>query len=143
MTDLHLNLALQGGGAHGAFTWGVLDRLMQEFGIIIDRISGTSAGALNGAALATGYARGGGEGARMHLLSLPNEAHASDIESSTRRTVDMLLFLKMRNIGIAACERWLAAHKQDTSVRSSMVDYGHRYPFRAKRQLSAQTLAQR
>ena len=51
-----VNLALQGGGAHGAFTWGVLDRLLEE-DIDIGRISGSSAGALNGAALATGLAR--------------------------------------------------------------------------------------
>ena len=65
-----LNLALQGGGAHGAFTWGVLDRLLEEPGIEIGRISGTSAGALNGAALATGYARDGRSGAREQLALL-------------------------------------------------------------------------
>lgn len=54
-----INLALQGGGAHGAFTWGVLDRLLEEEDIEIAAISGTSAGALNGAALAAGLARGG------------------------------------------------------------------------------------
>jgi hypothetical protein len=46
-----VNLALQGGGAHGAFTWGVLDRLLEEDDLEIAGISGTSAGALNGAAL--------------------------------------------------------------------------------------------
>jgi len=65
-----LNLALQGGGAHGAYTWGVLDRLLEQPDIEIGRISGTSAGALNGAALATGYARNGREGARAQLRSL-------------------------------------------------------------------------
>lgn len=67
---LKLNLALQGGGTHGAFTWGVLDRLLEEEDIDIDRISGTSAGALNGAALATGMARGGRQGAKEHLALL-------------------------------------------------------------------------
>ncbi|MGJ7544075.1 patatin-like phospholipase family protein [Variovorax sp. LT1R16] len=67
---LKLNLALQGGSAHGAFTWGVLDRLLEEPDIEIDRISGTSAGALNGAALATGYARDGRAGARESLALL-------------------------------------------------------------------------
>ena len=43
-----LNLALQGGGAHGAFTWGVLDRLLEDDRIAIDSVSGTSAGAVNG-----------------------------------------------------------------------------------------------
>ncbi|MBT8460142.1 MAG: patatin-like phospholipase family protein, partial [Boseongicola sp.] len=46
-----INLALQGGGAHGAFTWGVLDRLLEDAEIEISGMSGTSAGALNGAAL--------------------------------------------------------------------------------------------
>jgi NTE family protein len=65
-----LNLALQGGGAHGAFTWGALDRLLEEEDFEIGRISGTSAGALNGAALATGLETGGREGARMSLAKL-------------------------------------------------------------------------
>jgi NTE family protein len=67
---LRLNLALQGGGAHGAFTWGVLDRLLDEPGFAPDRISGSSAGALNGAALATGYAKGGPKGAKENLALL-------------------------------------------------------------------------
>jgi len=46
MAKLRINLALQGGGAHGAFTWGVLDRLLQEPGLEIAAISGTSAGAM-------------------------------------------------------------------------------------------------
>ena len=62
-----INLALQGGGAHGAFTWGVLDRLLQEKDIEIAAISGTSAGALNGAALKAGMAQGGAQGARVLL----------------------------------------------------------------------------
>lgn len=65
-----LNLALQGGGAHGAFTWGVLDRLLEQENLVPGRISGTSAGALNGAAVATGYARGGREGAKANLALL-------------------------------------------------------------------------
>jgi len=62
-----INLALQGGGAHGAFTWGVLDRLLQEKDIEIAAISGTSAGALNGAAVKAGLAQGGAQGARALL----------------------------------------------------------------------------
>lgn len=49
-----VNLALQGGGAHGAFTWGVLDRLLEERRIEIGAISGTSAGAMNAVVLASG-----------------------------------------------------------------------------------------
>ena len=65
-----LQLALQGGGAHGAFTWGVLDRLLEEESIDIGRVSGTSAGALNGAALVCGLATGGRDGARRKLSRL-------------------------------------------------------------------------
>src|SRR3954466_12138232 len=63
-----LNLALQGGGSHGAFTWGVLDRLLEEERLWIEGISGTSAGALNAAVLAQGFVKHGGrEGARLAL----------------------------------------------------------------------------
>ncbi|MEO3414207.1 patatin-like phospholipase family protein [Roseovarius sp. CAU 1744] len=62
-----INLALQGGGAHGAFTWGVLDRLLEEERIEVAGISGTSAGALNGAAFKAGWLMGGREGARDNL----------------------------------------------------------------------------
>jgi NTE family protein len=62
-----INLALQGGGAHGAFTWGVLDRILEEDDIEVAGISGTSAGALNGAALKAGMIVGGSEGARKNL----------------------------------------------------------------------------
>ena len=66
---LLIDLALQGGGSHGAFTWGVLDRLLEEPSLKIDGISGTSAGAMNAAVLADGYAAGGAEGARAALES--------------------------------------------------------------------------
>jgi NTE family protein len=62
-----INLALQGGGAHGAFTWGVLDRLLEEERLEIEAISGTSAGAMNGAMLKTGFLDGGRDGARAQL----------------------------------------------------------------------------
>jgi len=62
-----INLALQGGGAHGAFTWGVLDRFLQDDDIEICGMSCTSAGALNGAALKSGFVKGGNEGARENL----------------------------------------------------------------------------
>ena len=62
-----IDLALQGGGSHGAFTWGVLDRLLEDEDVVFDGISGTSAGALNAAVLATGYALGQRAGARRAL----------------------------------------------------------------------------
>lgn len=64
---LLIDLALQGGGSHGAFTWGVLDRLLEDEDIEIRSISGTSAGALNGAMLLEGWAQGGAIGARKKL----------------------------------------------------------------------------
>jgi len=67
VTVKRINLALQGGGAHGAFTWGVLDRLLEEERLEIAAISGTSAGALNGAALKAGMISGGRDGARENL----------------------------------------------------------------------------
>jgi NTE family protein len=62
-----VDLALQGGGSHGAFTWGVLDRLLEEPWLGIDGISGTSAGAMNAAVLVDGHAKGGADGARTAL----------------------------------------------------------------------------
>ncbi len=62
-----VDLALQGGGSHGAFTWGVLDRFLEEPWLKIDGISGTSAGAMNALVLAQGHACGGAEGARAAL----------------------------------------------------------------------------
>ncbi|MCE8005678.1 patatin-like phospholipase family protein [Aestuariivita sp.] len=73
-----INLALQGGGAHGAFTWGVLDRLLQAEEIEIAGISGTSAGALNGAALKSGLLAGGRDGARANLDWLWGQVGAAD-----------------------------------------------------------------
>lgn len=67
MSKQVINLALQGGGAHGAFTWGVLDRLLEEDGIAIEGISATSAGAMNAAALKHGWLEGGNQGARDQL----------------------------------------------------------------------------
>ena len=62
-----IDLALQGGGSHGAFTWGVLDRLLEESQLHIAAISGTSAGAMNAAVLADGWTEGGAQGAREAL----------------------------------------------------------------------------
>lgn len=67
MQKKSINLALQGGGSHGAFTWGVLDYFMEDERISIGGISGTSAGAMNAAMLAHGYLDGGAEGARVAL----------------------------------------------------------------------------
>ncbi|WP_287953221.1 MULTISPECIES: patatin-like phospholipase family protein [Diaphorobacter] len=69
-----LNLALQGGGSHGALTWGVLDALLEDGQFLIDGVSGTSAGAMNAVALAHGFA----QAAREHKD--PLEAHRAGCE---------------------------------------------------------------
>jgi len=66
-TSKKISLALQGGGSHGAYTWGVLDRLLEDERIEFEGISGTSAGAMNAAVMVDGYAKGGREGARQAL----------------------------------------------------------------------------
>ena len=65
-----IHLALQGGGAHGAFTWGVLDKILEDGSLKIEAISGTSAGALNAAAMANDYAKGNISAARESLENL-------------------------------------------------------------------------
>ena len=67
---IRLNLALQGGGAHGAFTWGVLDRLLEDETIEVAALSGTSAGALNAAAFKAGWVKGGRAGAKAALADI-------------------------------------------------------------------------
>jgi NTE family protein len=62
-----VNVALQGGGSHGAFTWGVLDRLLEDGRIGFEAISGTSAGAMNAVVVADGFMKGGPDGARQAL----------------------------------------------------------------------------
>jgi NTE family protein len=87
-----VDLALQGGGSHGAFTWGVLDRLLEEPQLRFDGISGTSAGAMNAAVLVDGYEEGGPEGARASLESFWRSVSRAAAYSPFRRTaLDVLL----------------------------------------------------
>ena len=89
---LAVDLALQGGGAHGAFAWGVLDRLLEQSHIRIDGISGTSAGAMNAAALASGFATGGSGGAREALEGFWRRVSDAALLSPLKRTpLDVLL----------------------------------------------------
>lgn len=81
MSVKKINLALQGGGAHGAFTWGVLDCLLQEPRIEIAALSGTSAGALNAAALKAGMIQDGRDGARETLDWLWNKVGGEHSDS--------------------------------------------------------------
>jgi NTE family protein len=81
-----VDLALQGGGSHGAFTWGVLDRLLEESWLKIEAISGTSAGAMNAAVLVSGFMQGGAQVARAALDAcwkrVANAARFSPIQRS-------------------------------------------------------------
>jgi NTE family protein len=87
-----VDFALQGGGAHGAFTWGALDRLLEEPWLRIDGISGTSAGAMNAAVLVDGHAKGGADGARAALENFWRCVSNAAVLSPLRRTpLDILL----------------------------------------------------
>jgi NTE family protein len=87
-----IELALQGGGAHGAYTWGVLDRLLEDDRIAIEGICGTSAGAMNAVVLADGLDTGGKEGARQALKNFWSGVSKAGVWSPFKRTwLDRLL----------------------------------------------------
>jgi NTE family protein len=81
-----INLALQGGGSHGAFTWGVLDRLLEDERLAIVAVSGASAGAMNGVVLCDGVMEGGYEGARKALAQFWRGVGRVAATSPLRRT---------------------------------------------------------
>lgn len=87
-----INLALQGGGAHGAFTWGVLDRLVEEEKLGFDGISATSAGAMNAAVFAYGLSEGGRDGAKKALANFWRRvSHAAAFSPLQPTPLDRLL----------------------------------------------------
>jgi NTE family protein len=96
-----INLALQGGGAHGAFAWGVLDRLLEDGRVDIEAISATSAGAMNAAVLAYGVAIGGADGARAKLEEFWREISRSGELYSPVRSFPW--------------EKWLNGHSMEQS----------------------------
>jgi NTE family protein len=103
-----INLALQGGGAHGAFTWGVLDQLLDDGRLAIEGISGASAGAVNAVMLADGLARGGPEEAKKRLAEFWRAASlGGDLPPLQRAAVERLFsFLPMEGSPVQA---WFAA----------------------------------
>ncbi len=103
-----INLALQGGGAHGAYTWGVLDRLLEEEKLTIEGISGTSAGAMNAAMLVNGFVQGGNIGAKEML------------ETFWRRVSDVGAFSPMHKNPL---ERMLTGWNLDMSPTYHMMDF--------------------
>lgn len=98
---IRINLALQGGGAHGAFTWGVLDRILEDDGIEITAVSGTSAGALNAAALKAGLVKGGRSAARANLAWVWEQVGAVPDDTATG---------------------WLAAWSPDTAMLAKALE---------------------
>jgi len=94
-----INLALQGGGAHGAFTWGVLDHILEDGRLEIEGITGASAGAINAVMLADGLARGGREEARKRLAEFWRAASlGGGLPDVQRKAIDRLLsFLPLEN----------------------------------------------
>lgn len=123
MTPKKINLALQGGGAHGAFTWGVLDCLLQQDDIEICGISGTSAGALNGAALKAGMVQNGRQGARDNLDWLWGQVAG---------VTDLRMTQWMAPFGVAALSRaieysWPVAMSDAFSNLTSPYSYGAFY----------------
>ena len=89
-----INLALQGGGAHGAFAWGVLDRLLEDGRIEIEAISGTSAGAMNAVVAAEGSMKGGPAHARARLEEFWRRVSVEALSSPIRRSLFDMLFTR-------------------------------------------------
>jgi NTE family protein len=87
-----INLALQGGGAHGAFTWGVLDALIEDGRLEVEALTGTSAGAMNAAVYATGLAQDGPQGARKALSDFWRDVSLDGhISPSARMLLDVMM----------------------------------------------------
>jgi NTE family protein len=106
-----INLALQGGGTHGAFTWGVLDHLLEDGRLSVEGISGTSAGAVNAVMLADGLKRGGPEEARKRLADFWRAASVGGDLPLLQRAVADKLFSLVPSEG-SPTYNWLAAWSQ-------------------------------
>jgi len=107
-----INLGLQGGGAHGAFTWGVLDQLLDDGRLEIEGISGASAGAVNAIMLADGLARGGPDEARQRLAdfwrAVSVDGHLPDLQ---RGVVERLFpFVPREGLWFGAMSRMLSPY---------------------------------
>lgn len=100
-----IDLALQGGGAHGSFTWGVLDALMEQENLGIEAITATSAGAVNAAAFVSGYHKGGPEGAKQAMYDLWSKLSAASAMLPWQETAFDRLF---RNDGLHCSPSFIA-----------------------------------
>jgi NTE family protein len=103
-----INLALQGGGAHGAFTWGVLEQILSDERLVIEGVSGASAGAVNAVMLADGLARGGREEAQKRLADFWRAASSTGNLPGTQRAV-MERLLSFTPLEGAPVQAWINA----------------------------------
>ena len=108
-----INLALQGGGTYGAFTWGVLDHLLEDDRLTVEGISGTSAGAVNAVMLADGLTRGGPDEARKRLADFWRAASVGGDLPAVQRAVTNQLFSMLPTEGPTF--NWLSAWSQSLS----------------------------
>ena len=102
LTTTKIDVALQGGGAHGAFTWGVLDRLFRDETIAIGALSGASAGAMNAVVAASGLVRGGNAAAREDL-----RIFWTAVNDAARRASPFLPIFDPINAWLRASSRWI------------------------------------
>lgn len=123
-----LNLALQGGGAHGAFTWGVLDRLLAEDQLSFSWISGTSAGALNAVAVAHGLAWGSREASREALRGIweaverarvPDLLNFHPLAASMATIAGMFSPYNLNPLGVDPLRQILAEHIDFKAIRAN------------------------
>ncbi|MDR2723581.1 MAG: patatin-like phospholipase family protein [Holosporaceae bacterium] len=94
----HISIAMQGGGAHGAFAWGVMDRLLEDDRIVVEGASGTSAGGMNSASLIEGLIKGGNGGARAKLNDYWREMSALSKKTSPYQLNPVDKMLKYYNL---------------------------------------------
>jgi NTE family protein len=104
-----IDLALQGGGSHGAYTWGVLDRLLEETDVSIQGISGTSAGAMNGAVLVSGYELGGAQGAKQALAAFWRQVSDVGTRSSPMKQMPWEKAAEGWNLDQSMAYKWFDA----------------------------------
>lgn len=108
MESKKINLALQGGGSHGAFTWGVIDALLDEERIAFDGICGTSAGAMNAVVTAYGFQQGGRQGAKELLRKFWRQVSIEQCFSPVQPTL---------------WDRWLGNYNQSFSIASALREF--------------------
>lgn len=123
-----VNLALQGGGSHGAFTWGVLDRLLEEKRLSFEGISATSAGAVNAVVLADGLAAdnklieqgrmSGGKRMLVHVIEA--EEVIRTFSWTSRLNADWDFLLNLHDMGRRRATRWLEANFDRVGMESTV-----------------------